>query len=149
MDQNSETVIAQNRRVVEQFWATMGTNDFRAAGAWLHDDFVLEWPQSGERVRGRENFAAVNENYPAAGPWRFALRRLIADGGGAATEVEVTDGSITARAITFSEVREGRIVRQTEYWPDPFPAAPWRARWVEPAARPDVPCTGGGPAGMP
>ena len=37
----------------------------------------------------------------------------------------------TARAITFSGLRHGRIVRQTEYWPDPFEAAEWRARWVE------------------
>ncbi|MDQ5854644.1 MAG: hypothetical protein M3380_21750 [Chloroflexota bacterium] len=44
---------------------------------------------------------------------------------------EVTDGVQTARAITFSGLRHGRIVRQTEYWPDPFEAAEWRARWVE------------------
>jgi ketosteroid isomerase-like protein len=135
MGQSNETAIVENRRVVEQFWATMGTNDFRAAGACLHDDFVLDWPQSDERIRGRENFAAVNENYPAAGPWRFVVRRLIADERGVATEVEVTDGRIPARAITFSEVREGRIVHQTEYWPDPFAAAPWRARWVERAPK--------------
>ena len=44
---------------------------------------------------------------------------------------KVTDGVQTARAITFSELRDGRIVRQTEYWPDPFEAAEWRAQWVE------------------
>jgi ketosteroid isomerase-like protein len=97
----------------------------------LHDEYVLEWPQSGERIRGRANFVAVNEHYPAAGRWRVAVRRLIAEGDEVVSEVEVTDGVLTARAITFSTVREGRIARQTEYWPDPFEAAAWRAQWVE------------------
>jgi ketosteroid isomerase-like protein len=92
---------------------------------------VLEWPQSGERIRGRANFVAVNEHYPAAGRWRVTVHRLIAEGNEVVSEVTVTDGVLTARAITFSTVREGRIMRQTEYWPDPFEAAAWRAQWVE------------------
>jgi limonene-1,2-epoxide hydrolase len=120
-----------NQRVVEQFWATMETNDFRAAGQWLHDDYILDWPQSGERIRGRDNFAAINEHYPAAGLWRFIVHRLIADDNGVATEVTVTDGVIVGRAITFSEIRDGKIIHQTEYWPDPYEAPDWRAQWVE------------------
>lgn len=57
----------KNRYILEQFWAAMNTNDFGAVGIWLHDDYVLEWPQSGERIRGRDNFVAINKNYPAAG----------------------------------------------------------------------------------
>jgi ketosteroid isomerase-like protein len=121
----------EQRNVVERFWAAMATNDFRAAGALLHDDYVLDWPQSGERIRGRDNFVAVNERYPAAGRWEIVLRRIVADETGAATEVAVSDGVTTGRAITFSEVRDGRIVRQIEYWPDPMEPAAWRARWVE------------------
>ncbi len=120
-----------SRQVVERFWAAMGENDFQAAGELLHDEFVLEWPQSGERIRGRSNFVAINEQYPATGRWRFTLHRLVADSSGVVTDVTVTDGTVSGRAITFSEVRDGRIVRQTEYWPDPFEPATWRARWVE------------------
>ncbi|MGH2544171.1 MAG: nuclear transport factor 2 family protein [Ardenticatenaceae bacterium] len=120
-----------SKQVVEQFWAAMQDNDFRSAGALLHDDYILEWPQSGERIRGRDNFVAVNEAYPAAGPWRFTLHRLIADGDEVVSEVTVTDGVQRGRAITFSTVRNGWIVRQTEYWPDPFEPAAWRAQWVE------------------
>ncbi len=120
-----------SRQVVERFWAAMGENDFQAAGELLHDQFVLEWPQSGERIRGRSNFVAINEQYPATGRWRFTLHRLVADSSGVVTDVTVTDGTFSGRAITFSEVRDGRIVRQTEYWPDPFEPATWRARWVE------------------
>ncbi|MDQ2745395.1 MAG: nuclear transport factor 2 family protein [Chloroflexota bacterium] len=120
-----------SRQVVERFWKAMGENDFQAAGELLHDEFVLEWPQSGERIRGRVNFVAINEQYPAAGHWRFTLHRLLADSNDVVTDVTVTDGAVSGRAITFSEVRDGRIVRQTEYWPDPFEPAPWRAQWVE------------------
>jgi ketosteroid isomerase-like protein len=120
-----------NRQVIEQFWETMKTNDFRAVGELLHDEYVLEWPQSGERIRGRENFVAINEQYPAAGRWRFTVHRLIADDNGVATEVTVTDGAIVGRAITFSEVRDGKIIRQTEYWPDLYEAPAWRTQWVE------------------
>lgn len=120
-----------SRQVVERFWAAMGENDFQADGKLLHDQFVLEWPQSGERIRGRSNFVAINEQYPATGRWRFTLHRLVADSSGVVTDVTVTDGTVSGRAITFSEVRDGRIVRQTEYWPDPFEPATWRARWVE------------------
>ena len=119
------------RRVVERFWRAMNENDWRAAGALLHDDYLLEWPQSGERIRGRDNFAAVNAHYPAAGRWRFDLLQLVADEGGAASEVAVTDGAVVARAVSFFEVRDGLIRRMTEYWPDPFEAADWRAPWVE------------------
>ena len=55
------------RGAIERFWATMATNDFRAAGNLLHEDFLLEWPQTRERIRGRDNFVAINAHYPAAG----------------------------------------------------------------------------------
>ena len=121
----------ENRRLIERFWEVMGSNDFRAVGDLLHDEYVLEWPQSGERVRGRENFAAVNEQYPAAGPWGFTVHRIVADATGGASDVTVTDGVTVDRAVSFFEVRDGRIWRMTEYWPDPFEPADWRALWVE------------------
>jgi hypothetical protein len=119
------------KQVVAQFWSMMHTNDFEAASRLLHVDYVLDWPQSGERVRGRDNFVAINAHYPAAGRWQITLDRLVAEGDEVASQVTVTDGAILSKAITFSTVRDGLILRQTEYWPDPFPAATWRAQWVE------------------
>ena len=119
------------KQIVSQFWAAMHANDFAGAGALLHDDYVLDWPQSGERIRGRANFVAVNANYPAPGRWRITLDRLVAEGDQAASQVTVTDGAMVATAITFSTVRDGRIWRQVEYWPDPFAPQPWRRQWVE------------------
>jgi len=119
------------KELVGQFWAAMHANDFAAAGELLHDDFLLDWPQSGERIRGRANFVAVNANYPAAGRWRVTLDRLVAEGDEVVSQVTVTDGVLLARAITFTTVRDGRLWRQTEYWPDPFTAPAWRAQWTE------------------
>ena len=121
----------QSKQIVEGFWAAMQTNDFKAAGEFLHDDYVLEWPQSGERIRGRANFVAVNEQYPAHGRWEFTIHSILAEGAEVVSDVSVTDSKITGRAITFSSVRDGKIVHQTEFWPDPFEPPAWRAGWVE------------------
>jgi ketosteroid isomerase-like protein len=119
------------RRLVGQFWAAMQANDWAAAAALFADDYVLEWPQSGERIRGAANFVTINSAYPAAGRWRFTVERLLVEGEQAVTDIVVSDGAVTARAITFTTVRDGRIAGQVEYWPDPFDAPAWRAAWVE------------------
>ncbi|GAB4191847.1 MAG: nuclear transport factor 2 family protein [Roseiflexaceae bacterium] len=118
------------KQVVAAFWAAMQTNNFRAAAALLDESFTLDWPQSGERICGRENFVAVNEQYPATGPWRFTVHRLLADGPEVVSDVSVTDGVTQGRALTFSTVRDGLILHQVEFWPDPFEAPGWRAGYV-------------------
>lgn len=120
-----------SKKVVADFWSAMHENDFQKAAGFLAEDYLLEWPQSGEKIRGRDNFAAVNSNYPAAGLWRVSVHRIIGDGCRVVSEVSVTDGKIIGRAITFSEVQNGFIKHQVEYWPDSFEAPEWRADWVE------------------
>src|SRR3989304_10332005 len=94
-----------NKQILENFWAEMATNDFHAAAQLLHDDYILEWPQSGERIRGRDNFAAINTFYPAEGKWIFKINHIAADGDMVVTDVSVSDGKRQARATTFSHVR--------------------------------------------
>jgi ketosteroid isomerase-like protein len=125
------SLTSNNKQVVEEFWSAMQTNDFKAAGEFLHEDYVLEWPQSGERIHGRANFVAINEHYPAHGRWEFTVHRIIAEGDQVVSDVGVTDGTLTGRAITFSRVRDGKIIQQVEFWPDPFEPPVWRAEWVE------------------
>lgn len=125
------SITEESKRVVESFWAAMQTNDFARAGDVLHDDYTLEWPQSGERIRGRANFVAINENYPAHGRWEFTVHRMIAERDQVVSDVGVTDGVVHARVITFCTIREGKILQQIEFWPDPFEAPGWRAQWVE------------------
>lgn len=120
------------RQVVETFWALMAGNDFHAVGQVLSDDFLLEWPQSRERIRGRLNFALVNQHYPTHGPWTFTINRIVAGEDEAVSDVCVSDGTVTARAITFFEIRGGKIARMVEFWPEDYPAPANRRAWVEP-----------------
>lgn len=117
--------------IVSRFWQLMATNDFRSVGPLLADDFVLDWPQSGERIRGRDNFAAMNEEYPASGPWTFTVNRIVGNDAEAVSDVTASDGVQMGRAISFFEISNSRIVRMVEFWPDPFPARADRKHLVE------------------
>lgn len=121
----------KNKQLLETFWAVMATNDFQAAAELLHDEFTLEWPQSGERIRGREHFALINTHYPADGMWQFRINAIAADDEVVVTDVSVTDGKRHDRVVTFSTIRDGKIWKQVEFWPEPFEAPGWRAGWVE------------------
>src|SRR5215831_4930064 len=92
-------------QVIKRFWELMATNDFRSVGSVLADEFVLDWPQSGERIRGRDNYAAMNEQYPTTtGRWTFIINRVVGNDNEAVSDVTVSDGVQIARAISFFEI---------------------------------------------
>ncbi len=122
---------------VREFWRLMATNDFASVAAVLAPEFVLEWPQSQERIRGPERFARMNAEYPAQGPWRFTIHRLVGGGTEAVSDVGVTDGTQVARALSFFTVVDGRITRLVEFWPEPYDAPANRAHLVERMAWPE------------
>ncbi len=109
----------------------MATNEFHSVAAVLSSKFVLEWPQSKERIRGAERFAQMNAEYPAHGPWSFTVNRVIGSDSEAVSDVSVTDGVQLARAISFFTVAEGKIVRLVEFWPEPYEPPANRAHLVE------------------
>ena len=109
----------------------MATNDFRSVAAVLGQDFVREWPQANERIRGSERFSRMNHEYPAQGPWRFIVNRLVRGESEVVSDVTVTDGVRTDRAITFFTVADGKVTRIVEFWPEPSAPAPNRAHLTE------------------
>jgi ketosteroid isomerase-like protein len=119
------------RHAAEAFWRALGADDWDAAAAYLHPDFVQEWPQSGERIVGADNALAIDRNFPGGLP-TMNLRRVHAAGDLATIEAELTyaDGS-TYLGVSLLEFRDGTIVKQTDYFAEPFPAPQWRAQWVE------------------
>lgn len=121
--------------VVREFWRLMATNEFAAVQAVLAPDFVLEWPQSRERIRGPERFVQMNAEYPAHGAWAFTVHRCVggeaAGDGEVVTDVSVTDGVQSGRAISFFTVQAGRISRLVEFWPEPYEPSAARAHLVE------------------
>ena len=118
--------------VAREFWRLMGTNNFSSVAAVLAPEFVLEWPQTRERIRGAEYFAQMNQEYPAHGPWRFTINRLVGSESEAVSDVTVTDGARTDRAITFFTVAHGKVTRLVEFWPEPSAPATDRAHLAEP-----------------
>jgi len=120
-----------SNEIIQEFYRRMNTNDFYLAAEMFSENFVLEWPQSRERIRGRNNFAVLNSEYPAHGPWRFTINRIVASDIEVVTDVSVTDGVVKARAITFSTICDGKITRQVEYWPEDYLAPENRRHLVE------------------
>ena len=118
--------------IVREFWRLMATNDFASVKQVLAESFVLEWPQSNELLRGPENFARMNAEYPAHGPWNFTIKRLVASSTDVVTHVAVTDGTQAAEAISFFQVAGGRVTRLVEYWPESYAPPPNRAHLTEP-----------------
>jgi hypothetical protein len=118
--------------VAREFWRIMARNDFHSVATVLAPEFVLEWPQSRERIRGAERFVRMNEEYPAHGPWQFTINCLFGGESQAVSDVTVTDGVQVARAISFFTVVEDKVIRIVEFWPEPYAAPANRAHLVEP-----------------
>lgn len=118
-----------NAEVVRALWDAFDRFAFEEVAPLLADEFICEWPQSGERIRGRDNFIAVNKHYP--GKWRCMITQMVVEGENVVTETRVSDGETTVLAVSFFTLRDGKIIHLREYWPDPMEAQSWRAAWVE------------------
>jgi hypothetical protein len=118
-------------RLAQALWEAMGAEDWEAVAGYVHEDFVQEWPQSGERIVGRDNAIAINRHFPGGLP-RMKFRRTVAAGPLAVLQVELTyaDGS-RYLGVSIIELRDGKIAGETDYFAQPFPAPQWRAQWVE------------------
>ena len=117
--------------IVREFWRLMATNDFHSVEAVLAPEFVLEWPQSKERVRGAERFGKMNTEYPAHGSWQFTVNQVVGSESEAVSDVNVTDGVQSGRAISFFTLSQGKITRIVEFWPEPYAAPSNRAHLVD------------------
>ena len=118
-------------RLAQALWEAIGAEDWEAVAGYVHENFVQEWPQSGERIVGRDNAIAINRHFPGGLP-RMKFRRTVAAGSLAVLQVELTyaDGS-RYLGVSVIELRDGKIARETDYFAQPFPAPQWRAQWVE------------------
>jgi hypothetical protein len=97
--------------------------------ALRHEDYTMEMPQSGERIRGREAMRAFQEAYPTQPTIR--LRRVVVRPGLWVVEAVNDYGGSVSRMVDIIELRDGKFFRETRYYADPFEAPAWRAQWVE------------------
>lgn len=116
--------------IAEQLWRRIGAGDWDGARELLHDEYVQEWPQSGERIEGADDALAIDRNFPGGLP-SMRFRRTVGSDDLAVLEVELeySDGS-TYQGVSIVEVRDGKVLKQTDYFAQPFDPPQWRARWV-------------------
>jgi SnoaL-like domain len=117
------------RTALERHWNASDTNDFEVEHDIYHDDAVLEYPQSGERIRGRRNIQ--ESRFVQPNKKRFAVRRMIGSGDLWVTEFVLTYDGIPSYAVSIMEFRGERVARETQYFSDRFDPAPSRAHLVE------------------
>ncbi len=123
MDDN-ELLDALNRH-----WAASDANDFDAEHDIYRHDAVLEYPQSGERIRGRDAIQASRAAQPNAK--RFSVRRVVGMGNLWVTELIITYDGQPSWSVSIMEFVNNEVARETQYFGDPFQPGPSRARWVE------------------
>jgi ketosteroid isomerase-like protein len=144
-----------NLQVVQRYAKALGDDDFDAQAELVHDDYVLDYPQSGERIVGRANRRAVTENYPGreeAGTTPVIGRIIGTDDqfvgnasglgwgvlhlAGSGDDFQLT-GTIAYpdgqnwHLVALLTLRGGKIWRETQYFAPPFEPASWRAPFVE------------------
>jgi ketosteroid isomerase-like protein len=143
-----------NRAVVQRFLRAVSEDDFDTQDSLLHDDYVLDYPQSGERIRGRANRRALIEGFPGRVEtgMRPSVSRIIGmddqfvtapfpawniihlagsgDDHQATGTIRYPDGK-TWHFVALMTLREGKIWRETDYFAEPFEAPAWRSQYVE------------------
>jgi hypothetical protein len=121
---------ARFRAALDRHWAASDAGDFDAEHAIYHHDAVLEYPQSGERISGRQNIQASRAAQPNRK--RFTVRRVVGAGALWVTEFTLAYDGRPSHSVSIMEVSGDKVVRETQYFADPFDPGPSRAAWVEP-----------------
>jgi SnoaL-like protein len=130
--------MGDNRAAMEKFRMAFEAGDIEsfseAIDAAASDEFVEEWPQSGERIRGKATVKQINEGYSGAtgSTPKMNLRRIVGEG-----DVQVIEGTIDygdgtpVSYVGIAEFKGGKLDKITEYFASPFAAPAWRADFVE------------------
>jgi hypothetical protein len=117
------------RAALDQHWVASDANDFVTEHLIYRQDAVLEYPQSGELTRGRSNIQGQRESQP--NKKRFTIRRIIGSGDLWVTEFILTYDDKPSYTVSIMEFSGDTVIRETQYFADPFPAPAFRAKWVE------------------
>jgi len=114
---------------LQAHWTASDANDFDTEHRIYGADAVLEYPQSGERIRGRDHIQASRTAQPNAK--RFTVRRILGGGDLWISEVVLTYDGVPNYVVSIMEFENGNVVRETQYFGEAFEPGPSRAQWVE------------------
>ena len=117
------------RAALERHWDASDASDFEVEHDIYHEDAVLDYPQSGERIRGRRNIQ--ESRYLQPNDKRFAVRRITGSGDLWVTEFTLTYDGAPSYVVSIMEFRDGLVARETQYFADRFAPGPSRAHLVE------------------
>jgi hypothetical protein len=112
-------------------WQASAAGDINAEHDIYDDDVICDYPQSGERIFGRNNLQALRGHHPGK-PSGFRVRRILGKGDIWITEYIINYQEKPAYTVSIMEFREGKVTHETQYFADPFDAPAWRSQWVEP-----------------
>jgi hypothetical protein len=94
------------------------------------DDAVVEWPQGGERIRGKANIIGFRSAYPARQD--FELHRIVGCHDLWVNEYTIRYDDRPVFVVGIMEFRDQKVFRERIYFGDPWEPPAWRAQWVEP-----------------
>ncbi|MEX2546193.1 MAG: nuclear transport factor 2 family protein [Chloroflexota bacterium] len=120
------------RAAIERYWQAANTQDFDAVRDLFTDDVLVEWPQSGERVRGKEACINVFSSYPGGSPKLLGVRRVMGRDNMWVAEAELEyPGPQIYITVSVFEFTDGKISHEIDWFAEPFPAPEWRMQWVD------------------
>ena len=117
------------RLALERHWDASDASDFKVEHEIYREDAVLDYPQSGERIRGRRNIQESRTVQPSKK--HFTVRRIIGGGDLWVTEFILTYDGVPSYSVSIMEFKEGKVARETQYFGDAFEPGPSRTQWVE------------------
>jgi hypothetical protein len=121
----------ENRVALEQHWAASASGDQDAEHAIYADNSICDYPQSGERIVGRQNLQALRSHHPGK-PSGFEIKRIFGSGDLWITEYTISYlGGAKLYTVSIMELANGKVVHETQYFGDPFDPPAWRSQWVE------------------
>ncbi|HEX9017486.1 MAG TPA: nuclear transport factor 2 family protein [Chloroflexota bacterium] len=120
----------ENRQAMERYYKALQNSDTTMMGETLHDDYIEEYPQSGEQIKGLDNWRTMMASYPGMPKASNINYRVCGDLGVAEAKLEYPNGQ-TYYSCSIFEFKDGKIVRARDFFGEPFEAPQWRSRWVE------------------
>jgi hypothetical protein len=120
---------ADIRAMLDRHWFASDANDFATEHEIYHDDAVLEYPQSRERIRSRQSIRASREAQP--NKKRFTVCRILGHGDIWVSEFVLSYDGQPSYTVSIMEFRNGKVAKETQYFAGPFEPGPSRVQWVE------------------
>jgi hypothetical protein len=120
---------ADTRARILQHWEASESGDLEAEHAIYAEHAILDYPQSGERFRGRSRIQAQRGGHPAER--HFTVRRILGGGDLWVSECVITYDGAPTYSVSIMEFSHGHVTHEAQYFADPFDAPAGRAALAE------------------